>query len=191
MVDIYEINLKTGISVKKLKSMDRLGFLKTTKPETPEVVKMLWTVRKGNRLSVVHLLRLVENPDLVFELGDYASTAEAQVEALGDAKGEAAAPIIANIVDGASRNEQEAVEALEQWMKREIPYDRDVPHHYLAVRALLGVSVHLRPYLAGRISRAFQNVRERPSFYAWYSFQTTRYARNATVYHRPKFDFDL
>lgn len=41
MADIYEINLKTGISVKKLKSMDRLGFLKTITPENPEITKIL------------------------------------------------------------------------------------------------------------------------------------------------------
>lgn len=191
MADIYEINLKTGISIKKLKSMDRQGFLNTTKPENPEVAKMLWTLRKGNRLSVVHLVRLVESPDLIHELGDYDFTAREQLRVLGDAKSESAKPAIASAIDLASKDQPKEVEALEQWMKRVIPPDRDVPHHYLAVRALLGVSVHLRPYLAGRIARAFQKVRDRSSFSGWFSPKATRYARNATFYHRPKLKFDL
>lgn len=191
MVDVYAINLKTGISIRTLKKMERLGFLKTTKPQNPETARMEWTLRKGNPLSVINLLRLIENPDLIFELGEYTDKAESQVAALGDAKGEAAQPSIATVIDSAARDDPEYVEALAQWMMIAIPLGRDVPHHYLAVRALLGVSVNLRPYLAGRIARAFQNVRETPSFYGWFTFKTTRYARNATFYHRPKFEFDL
>lgn len=144
MADIYEINLKTGISIKKLKSMDRLGFLKATKQENPEVARMEWTLRKGNPLSAPNLVRLIESPDLIFDLGEYISVAEEQIEALGDAKGEAAKPAIAAVIDFASKNWCEEVEALEQWLKRVIPSDRDVPYHYLAVRALLGVRRHAK-----------------------------------------------
>lgn len=102
-----------------------------------------------------------------------------------------AIPAIAVVIDYASKDRPEEVEALEQWMKRIIPPDRDVPHHYLAARALLGLTVHSRTYLAGRIARAFQKVRDRSSFSGWFSPKATRYARNATFYHRPKLEFDL
>lgn len=102
-----------------------------------------------------------------------------------------AIPAIAVVIDYASKDRPEEVEALEQWMKRIIPLDRDVPHHYLAARALLGLTVHSRTYLAGRIARAFQKVRDRSSFSGWFSPKATRYARNATFYHRPKLEFDL
>lgn len=191
MADIYEINLNTGISIKKLKSMHRRGYLKTTNSDNPEIAKMQHTLRKGNRLSVLDLLRLIENPDLVFDLGSYTFTAREQVESLGDAKIEAAKPAIAGVVDLASRDRPAEVEALEQWMKRVIPPDREVPHHYLAVRAVLGVSIHSRRYIAGRVARAFQNVRGKSSFSSWFTLRSTSYARNATFYHRPKLEFDL
>lgn len=190
MADIYEINLKTGISIKKLKSMDRQGYLNNTKPDNPEITKMQFTLRKGNRLSALDLVRLIESPDLIFDLGDYAYIAEEQVESLGDAKSEAAEPAIATIIYSASTGHPEQVEALEQWMKQEIPTDREVPHHYLATRALLGVPVHSRRYIAGRIPRAFLNVRGRPSFSSWFTLRPTCYARNATFYHHPKLEFD-
>lgn len=136
-------------------------------------------------------MRLIEDPGIICDLGDYAFTARERVKALGDAKSEAAKPAIAVVIEYASKDRPEEVEALEQWMKRIIPPDRDVPHHYLAARALLGLTVHSRTYLAGRIARAFQKVRDRSSFSGWFSPKATRYARNATFYHRPKLEFDL
>jgi hypothetical protein len=191
MSDIYEINLKTGISLKKLRSMKKQGFLSVTIPKNPETSKMLWTLRKGNRLTVLDLVALIENRDSVGELGSYASLAQKQLEALGDAQGEAADLSIVNVIDQASQNKDEWLDVLEQWMKKVIPPNRDVPHHYIAVRAVLGMPQYHRGSAGWQVPKAILNVRDRHSFAGWYTVKATSYAHKATFYHRPKLAFDL
>lgn len=191
MADIYQISLKHGLSIKKLKIMERDGFLRTTKSENPEISQMIYTYKKGNNLSAFNLAILIENPDWIAELGSYSKRARKQIAELGDVKGQAANPSIANEIDRAFDKIPEYVAALELSIKNVIPPDREVSHHYVAVRLLLSASVHSRRYVSGRIMGAFQNVKAKPSFADWFTRRPAPYARNATFYHRPKKKFDL
>lgn len=191
MANIYEIYNKSDVSLRTLKKLDRLGFLKSDEIENPEIAKMICALQKGNRLSVAHRVMLIDEPPLLFKLGKYARHAKEQLDELGDAKGEAAKPAISFVIDQASRDQLNEVAALGKWMKRIIPADQEVSHHYVAVRALLGVSPDSRNHIAGQINRAFLNVRNSPDFVGWFTLKPTRHGNNVSFYHRPRLAFDL
>lgn len=191
MADIYEISTRYNISIKKLRAMERKGVLRTTESEKPELSRILYNLRKGNRLSALHCALLIDDTDLIFDLGGYELSIKQQLEELGDASSEAAPAHIVMRIDSAAKGHPERVEALEAWMKETIPTGKEVSHHYLAVRILLGVKPSMRPFIAKWIARAFLNVRNRKSFSNWYTLREKRFSRNATFYHRPKIDYDL
>ena len=190
MQDIYEIHLKSGVPLRHLKKLQRLGFLRSVDPENPEIAKMICTLKKGNPLGAFQLSILAETPSLVWELGRYASTARKQVEGLGDVKADAPSSMIAvTLVEAAKREPNlDEVGRLERWMKRVIPAGREVSHQFMAARALYGLSVSSKPFYAGQAAKAFANVRRQPSFDGWFTLRRGPYERNATFYHQPSFD---
>jgi hypothetical protein len=190
MIDIYEMHLKSGVSIRHLKKLQRLGFLRAIDPENPEIAKMLCTLKKGNPLGALQLTVLAESPSLIWELGRYASKARAQVEALGDVKADTPSPMIAMTLIEAAKREPDLVEVqrLERWMKKVIPVEGEVPHQFLAARALFGMSDSSKPFYAGMAAKAFANVRRRPSFEGWFTIRSASHDRRKTFYHQPTFD---
>ena len=191
MADIYEISLRHNLSIRKLRKMEKAGILRTTESEKPELSKILYNLRKGNRLSAIHCAALIDDADLILDLGEYDYKIRQQLEELGPASSEAAPSHIVMKIDMAAKDHPEQVEELESWMKDAIPTGKEVSHHYLAVRILLGAKASMRPYIAKWLPRAFLNVRNRQSFSNWYSLRKTRFSRNATFYRRPKNNYDL
>lgn len=189
-MDIHELAERSGISLRKLRQLDKLGVLKL-EPESEILGKIRFYVGKGRSIPAVELLHLVENPDEIFDLGERAGDAQAQVDALEISDDSAAAPLdVSGSIDLASNNNAAAVDRLEQWAKATIP-GREVPYSFLAVRILLGTSPRLRPYNARRIARALLNVRQRESFADWFTIREIR-GRRVTFYKRPEtLPFDI
>lgn len=191
MTDIYEINLKTGISIKKLRSMDRQGFLKTSKPENPEAARMQSVLRKGNRLSTMDLLRLINEPDLVAWLGPYDYIADQQIASLGDVRADAAPSSFQTIIEESYRGGESAIMTLEQWVKDVIPMAGEVSHHFISVRALMSFPKSCYRLGHGWLCPSLVKIRARPSFAGWFTLRPTPDRGNITFYHRPRNNYDL
>lgn len=191
MADIYQIHFETGLSVRALKGLERRGYLKVTSAKNPRLSKINVAMLKGNRLSAIDLVYLVENPDLVYDLGDRADRALTQIEKLNDPKADACEPYLANTVDLAAMGNPDKIAELAAWMRSKIPASGEVDHGYLAVRILLGISPNVVNYVAGKIPRAFLNVRATAGFKDWSSKKINKYGQKATFFHRPMLQYDL
>lgn len=144
------------------------------------------TLAKGNRLTAPQLVQLVEHPGNLLELGKYATTAEREVAALGDAKGQAAPKlVVANLME-AAKGEPEAVQILVDWMREIIPPD-PVEHAFIAVRILLGVPENIRRFEAPRIPRALLNARNHEDLAGWFRVETVA-SQKRTFYQKKGFD---
>lgn len=186
-MDIYEIANRSGLSLRSLRKLERLGVLDTGKEpaaEMSEFEKINYDLRKGNALNSIQLASLVEFPETVDRLGDYAGKAQVQIDALGQCQDEKASAAIVALVDRAAKDDPAAVLGLAEWLQSVIPSKGSVSHHYLAVRLLLGAGKSLRSYIAGRLPRAFLNCRNVEEFAGWSSV-VERGTRRLTNYHRP------
>lgn len=190
-MDIYEISNRSGVSLRVLRKLEKLGVLLVSRPDNPEIEKMQYDLRKGNALTTLQLCALIEDDSLSAYLGDYAGKALEQVKALGNVDKEKASAAIVALVDRAAKDDPAAVLGLVEWMQSTIPSAGDCNHHYLAVRLLLGAGKSLRAYVAGRVPRAFLNCRNTPEFASWFVVRQIK-SRSITLYHRPaNYSLDL
>ncbi|WP_447930715.1 hypothetical protein [Sphingopyxis fribergensis] len=189
-MNIYEIATKFDLSIRKVRRMEKAGIFKKSGSEDSIVSKMSYALGKGNRLSAINLAALVEDSNLVYELGPYFEKADEQVRNLGNVRDEIAQDAWAH-VDLAANDDPAAVERMIRWMKSVIPHDHEVPYEYLAVRILLAKTGGVRKYLAARMPRAILNCRKNPDFANWVALKPNKYGHNATVFRRPEIPYDL
>lgn len=185
-MNIFDLADKSGISVKKLRVLDKLGGLRHDANATP-LDGIAATIRSGNRLSVAQLVYLIENPAGALELGDkYAGKAQTQLDELGRVKGQEAPRSISALILDAFENNPEAVAAVVGWCKSIIPAE-PVGHSYIATRLLLGVPENLRVHDFPRLRRLMSNCREHPEFAGWWHKEKVS-SRNRTVYQKTALD---
>jgi len=185
-MNIYQLSLKTGISVTKLRKVEKLGALKTD-GDTSFLDSLIFHMRGNQALSVSQLLTLVESRDLLDELEAvkprYASRAREQVQALGDmTRGLAPRDVTAAIV-GASRGDDDEGLIIAEWLKTVLPVD-PVPHAWVTVRLLAPLNEFMRGQTAPFISPALLNVRKLPEFSDWWRSEKIG-TRNQIRYFRP------
>lgn len=190
-MDIYGISNRSGLSLRSLRKLEQLAVLKTTPPDNPVIEPMRYNIRKGHSLTALQLAALVEDPDLLWELGDHSEKTQARIDGLGDCQGSKAPMPIVLAVEGAAKDKAEAIELLCDWLRSIIPPVGPVTHYFVAVRLLLGVVPNLRKYVASRIPQALLNCRNAESFAGWSSKEPDNRGRNVTRYHRPADDYDL
>ncbi|MBX9897674.1 MAG: hypothetical protein K2Y17_07200 [Qipengyuania sp.] len=189
MMNIYEFAQKYDISVKKVRKMHKAGVLLIDDTEHPLADEMRACLSKGQPLSTIHLLALIENPRLAWQLGRYAKKAQAQVDALGDpTTGAAPREIGAKIYSGICRDE-DSIGSLIAWLKEIIP-TKAVGHQYVAVRLALGIPIQIRAAGARCIPAVLLHSRKHPEFAAWWRIEKVGW-RNRTFYCRPEKLFDL
>lgn len=140
-------------------------------------------ISRGQPLTAAHLCAMIEEPGLVLDLGRYAGKAQEQLDALGNAKGQAAPKHVAAYISDAARGDAEALGVLSDWLREVIPA-RPVDHCYIAVRLLLGLAPNARKFDIPRIPRALLNIRKRPDFAAWFEVSYSG-TRAKTFYRRP------
>jgi hypothetical protein len=184
-VNILELSEKAGISVKKLRVLDKLGGLRHDDNITP-LDEMRAAIKSGNRLNVGQLVHLVEHSEGLLELGRYADKARVQLAELDNPKGQGAPPEIAALTLDAFEKQPAAISALVGWLKTIIPA-HPVGHSYVAARLLLGVPELSRQYDVPRLQRIMMNCREDPSFAGWWR-REKQVTQNRTVYQKPAFD---
>lgn len=184
-MNIYQLSLKAGLSVTKLRKLEKLGALKTD-GDTSFLDSLVFHMRGNQQLTAAQLLTLVEAPDLVDELGAvkprYASRVREQVRALGDlAHGLAPRDVTAAIV-GASRGDDDEGLIIADWLKIALPVD-PVPHAWVTVRLLKPLNEFMRGQTAPLISPALLNVRKLPEFAGWWRSEKIG-SRNQIRYFR-------
>lgn len=188
-MNIFELSDKSGIAVKRLRILDKLGALRHDASTTP-TDEILATLKGGNRLNVGQLVYLVENRGELLELGKYTDKARAQLAEIGNTTGQGAPREIASQILEAFEREPAAVAALVAWAKTIIPA-RPVGHAFIAARLLLGVPKATRGYDAPRLRRVMLNCREHPEFAGWWKhekIQGTKKSRNRTIYQKLALD---
>lgn len=187
-MNIYEIADKSGIAVRTLRKLEKIGWPKP-EPVNPMIDSMIYMLGRAQQLTVMQLVELIEKPELLLELGKHAPRASAQIEALGIVE-PAPRHIVAEIDDAASGHAG-ATQVLAQWLQKIIPAGESVGHHYLAVRLLHGAPENMRKYIYARIPKALLNVRATDRFAGW-SSSVERGGKGSkmTRYHRPN-SFDL
>lgn len=186
----FEFCEKYHISPAKARRMFAEGLLEIDAPPPlpPMVTAIYQTLARGQSLTAAHLVELIENPDMIPDLGYYADRAKAEIAALG--KIEPAPKAIVAYVTDAAKNEPEAVDVLLGWLREILPA-APVGHAFIAVRLLLGLAPNIRQYDVPRIPRALLNCRLREEFAGWWRVEK-RGSRNVTIYCRPaKITLDL
>lgn len=185
-VNVFEFSEEFKISLAKARAIKK-RFPHIFDGEDSRFDPLRSTLAKGNRLTAQQLVGLIEAPGNLLELGKHAGTAERQLAALGDAKGQVApVEVVANILE-AAKGEPEAVEIMVNWLKSVIP-DKPVEHAYLAVRLLLGVRENIRRFEAPRIPRALLNARNHPGLAGWWRTEKTKTSQTRTFYQKNPFD---
>lgn len=187
MPTIHEISREFGVSLKKLRKMERRGILNCD-AENPATAAILYTFRTGNRLTVSQALALLEAPALIETLGNKADKARRQLAELGNVQ-PAPADVAAEL-PGAAAGDLDSVRRVLEWCKGAIPPAGEVSHHYLAVRLLMAVPANLRQYEEKRLPRVLLNVRRQDDFAGWWRV-APKGSRGITLYARPGAGFDL
>lgn len=182
-MNVYEFAEEFRLSLKKARAMEKRGLLRLDGGADSEGDAIRHLLSRGQPLTAAMLCTLLESPGLVLELGKYASRAQEQISALGNAKGQAAPKHVAAYISDAARGDAEALGVLSDWLREVIPA-RPVDHCYIAVRLLLGLAPNARKFDIPRIPRALLNIRKRPDFAAWFTIET-RGDRGKTFYNRP------
>lgn len=141
---------------------------------------------KGNRLTALQLVDLLENRGGLIELGKYAGKAERELAALGDPQGQVAPKEVAANIMEAAKDEPEAVKLVVDWLRSIIPAD-PVEHPYIATRLLLGIPANIRQYESPRIPRALLNARKHPDLAGWWRVENGP-SQNRTIYQKSSFD---
>lgn len=183
-MNIYEFCEKYKISLTKARRMDRDKVLRLDGGENKAAAEMRHYLGRGQALPAAHLVALVEEPSILLDLGRYAERADAQLSELGpNVKDEAAPREIVAYIEGAAKNDPDAVDTLLGWLMEILP-SKPVPHSFIAVRLLLGLAPSIRGYDVPRIPRALLNCRKREEFADWWRTEKTP-SRNVTLYQRP------
>jgi hypothetical protein len=182
-MNIFEFCERFHISLAKARKMNKAGVLRLDENTSETITEIRHALSRGQPLTAAQLVELVESPSAVLDLGRYAARAQDELDALGDARGQAAPKLVAAYVTDAAKGDAEAVAVLIGWLKEILPAS-PVSHSFIAVRLLLGLAPNIRQFDVPRIPRALLNCRRHDAFAGWWHVEK-RKSRNVTIYQRP------
>lgn len=182
-MNIFEFCERFHISLTKARKMNKAGVLRLDENTSEAITEIRHALSRGQPLTAAQLVELVESPSAVLDLGRYAARAQDELDALGDARGQAAPKLVAAYVTDAAKGDPEAVGVLLDWLKRILP-THPVSHSFIAVRLLLGLAPNIRQFDVPRIPRALLNCRRHDAFAGWWRVEAKK-SRNVTIYQRP------
>lgn len=182
-MNIFEFCERFHISLAKARKMNKAGVLRLDENTSEAITEIRHALSRGQPLTAAQLVELVESPSAVLDLGRYASRAQDELDALGDAKAQAAPKLVAAYVTDAAKGDPEAVGVLLDWLKRILPA-QPVSHSFIAVRLLLGLAPNIRQFDVPRIPRALLNCRRHDAFAGWFEVSYSG-TRAKTFYRRP------
>jgi hypothetical protein len=187
-MNIHQFSQRFKISMRKAREMEKAGALKLDPIGSDNAADIRGTVLRGNPLTAMMLLRLVEAPDLIDAIG---GKPEIQVrEAIAALDGAPAAPreVAAGLMESAFGEPGELARLID-WLCAIIP-DKPVSHAYVAVRLLRAWPVAMREKMLKPINSALGHARRSEKFAGWSRLDKSG-ARSAVIYQRPKNSLDL
>jgi hypothetical protein len=199
-MDIYDINQKFDISLRKLRRMEKAGVLRTGKSQVPHHWQMVRSdIRKGkmSARSVALAYRYPDELARIFEMNrsqrhiieqhiqqaNLPSVVPSPVEST---------PAISTIICGAVTHDAYWMERFIGLLKLHVPA-KSVEHLYIAVRILLMCqSANEIVGASAYLTRAMLKARDCPTLDGWWHREATGEQKGYhIVYHKPAIDFDL
>ncbi len=199
-MDIHDINLEFGISLRKLRRMEKAGVLRVGKSKLPRHWQAVRNDIQKGKLSSRSIALAYRYPNMVESITDLSRRQRTMIKEHILA---AALPIvvpspvesvpsITGIICGAATEGEKYLERFIQILKTQIP-EQEVGYHYVAVRILLmckneygldGAYEYLR--------RALLKAKDSAEMAGWWHREKTgEGSEHRTIYHRPKIAFDL
>jgi hypothetical protein len=170
--------------------MQKAGVLLVDQEENELVANMRYYLRRGQHLTLLQLLALLEDRSILDHLGRYECEAERQLDEIGDAVGQVAPLFVRACMHDASTGKgQNQAEHIIAWLKSVIPAD-PVSHYFVASRLVLGYPAARRASGYKEVAQALLQIRKHESFNGWW-FKKQNYGRNCTFYARPPTTYDL
>lgn len=183
-MNLAEFCQQFRISDAKAKRMLKAGVLLVDEISDTRAQAIRQSLVKGQPLSALQLVHLIESPSALLELGRYAAKAQDQLDEIGDARSERAPLSVAAMISDAARGDVPSVQALSDWLLGVLPVE-PVKHSWIACRLLLALPANIREFDAPRIPRALSRCRKLESFAgAWCYY--VRSGRKFTLYSRPQ-----
>jgi len=187
MTDIYKIAQLSGLSLRTLKKLDKLGFLKATKASDPIADAIRLNMQKGNGLSALQQFHLLKYPKVRQSLTQWEFEISETLDKLGDALASGAPWQVSSAIELAARKDAAAVTKLVNWLCSFIMCDHGFDnrakhdHAYLAVRLLANVPDHQIDGLSRKVTAAVWQCRAHPDFQPFWFIEDGK-----TVYQRPE-----
>lgn len=158
MADIFTIKQKSGVAMRSLRKLDKLGYLHVDKNKDKVAETINATLSNRNRLNTLQLLHLYRNPKIAEKLD-----LEYDVDKLGNVEDEAApwVPVGVRIATAAGRS-PEAIETVAEYCKSvldRLPAGVEVEHAYLGVRLLYNAAPEFLDEVSTKLRGAMWKVR--------------------------------
>lgn len=168
MPDIYTIHNRSKVSLRTLRKLEGMGYLKVDKQANPDLARVQANLRKGNPLTVEQLVLLQRNPDWLRQLGEYEDYARDRIDELGDTLEEAMPWKISSRLLDAAAKDAEAIEMCARWLCQHIDTSPAYahpgrPYAYVAVRMLADVPDNLLRVNIPIINGAITQIRKHPA----------------------------
>jgi hypothetical protein len=168
MPTIYEIAKASGLSLRTLRKLEKIGALNATKSSDPITDAARENLKKGNKLTALQQLHLLRNPAARDTLQQWDLEIDAILKRLGDAISEAIPWSVSNAIELCARREPEAIDKIASAIRNLIQlsdaFDKgqSQDHAFIAVRLLAGVPDHSLDSLAKRAQACLWNCRRSP-----------------------------
>ncbi len=165
-MNIYELSNKSGASLADLRKLEKLKVLKID-PEGEAIQKLRFHMARNMQFTLPMLLQMLDEPDLIDELGwqskRYERRAREQLAALGDIQATSAPREVTAEIPGANYGDEGAALMIAEWLKSVLPVE-PVGYHWVAARLLAPLNQCLREQYTSKLSLALLNVRKLPEF---------------------------
>lgn len=199
-MDIHDINLEFGISLRKLRRMEKAGALRVGKSQLAKHWQMVRSdIRKG-KLSARSIALAYRFPKFVPSITDLSIRQQAVIEehfVAADLPNDVPEPIestptIGSIIHLATISGGHFLDRFVRIVQSVVP-ETEVGHHYIAVRILLMCKNEYDiDYAYKYLRRALLKAKDRPEMAGWWrSEKTGERGERRTIYRRPEPVFDL
>ena len=146
MTTLSQMSEKSGLSLRWLKKLDKLGYLNATDSPTPMIDGIRANFKKGNRLTALQQLELWRNQQWIekyFQQWEY--DIQSVLSALGDVSENAAPWSISNGIELAARQEPDAVQKIAAWLQSTLATMdcSECDHAYIVTRLLALSLIHI------------------------------------------------
>lgn len=161
-MNIHEAAKRSGASLTILRKLEKLKLI-AFDDENEMAHALRFHLARNQQLTTVQILTLIEQPDLLGELGTYQTRARLQLAVIGDVKATQAPGNVTAEIREAGKGDDDAALVLARWLMATLPVE-PVSHQWVAARLLFPLSEFMRAQTAPMVSLAMLNVRRLPEF---------------------------